>query len=69
MTENRTEQNATAAHQGTRASAGSVAAEYWDAEHHCCIYCGAGNDAHHSYTCPTEMHPDKRNPNNNLRDA
>jgi hypothetical protein len=28
-----------------------------------CIHCGAGNDAHHSYTCPTNMHPDKRESN------
>lgn len=28
-----------------------------------CVHCGAGNDAHHSYSCPTNMHPDKRGPN------
>ena len=25
-----------------------------------CIYCGAGDDIHHSYTCPTGLHPDRR---------
>jgi hypothetical protein len=25
-----------------------------------CIHCGAGNSAHHSYTCPTGLHPDRR---------
>ena len=27
-----------------------------------CTYCGAGNAAHHSYTCPTNLHPDRREP-------
>jgi len=34
-------------------------AEYWGSDGRC-VHCGAGNDAHHSYTCPTNMHPDKR---------
>jgi len=24
-----------------------------------CPHCGAGDDNHHSYTCPTNLHPDK----------
>ena len=24
-----------------------------------CEYCGAGDDAHHSYTCPTGLHADR----------
>jgi len=23
-----------------------------------CIHCGAGDDIHHSFTCPTGLHPD-----------
>jgi hypothetical protein len=25
-----------------------------------CIYCGAGDDNHHSFECPTGLHPDVR---------
>lgn len=25
-----------------------------------CKYCGAGDSVHHSYTCPTGLHPDRR---------
>jgi len=25
-----------------------------------CPHCGAGDDNHHSYTCPTGLHPDRR---------
>jgi len=25
-----------------------------------CEYCGAGDDIHHSFSCPTNLHPDKR---------
>lgn len=25
-----------------------------------CEHCGAGDDAHHSFTCPTGLHPDRR---------
>jgi hypothetical protein len=38
------------------------APSYWGPNGRC-IHCGAGNDAHHSYTCPTNMHSDKREPN------
>ena len=34
------------------------ASSYWWPDGRC-IHCGAGNDAHHSYTCPTNMTPDK----------
>ena len=36
----------------------SCSASYWGADGRC-IHCGAGNDAHHSYTCPTNKHPDR----------
>ena len=25
-----------------------------------CIHCGAGDSAHHSFSCPTGLHPDRR---------
>lgn len=25
-----------------------------------CKHCGAGDEIHHSYSCPTNLHPDKR---------
>ena len=25
-----------------------------------CRFCGAGNDSNHSFTCPTGLHPDRR---------
>jgi hypothetical protein len=31
---------------------------YWGEDGRC-IHCGAGNDANHSFSCPTNMHPDK----------
>lgn len=31
----------------------------WGCERRC-KHCGAGDDEHHSYSCPTNMHPDKR---------
>ena len=30
----------------------------WDVDDRC-KYCGAGDDNHHSFSCPTERHPDK----------
>jgi len=41
---------------------------YWGADGRC-IHCGAGNDAHHSYTCPTNLHPDRRDQNADLEPA
>ena len=31
---------------------------YWDEDGRC-KFCGAGDDAHHSYTCETGLHPDR----------
>lgn len=31
----------------------------WGCEQRC-IHCGAGDDDSHSFSCPTNMHPDKR---------
>ena len=51
-----------------------LATDYWKATPNdpwgCerrCIHCGAGDDANHSYTCPTNMHPDKQAANVELR--
>jgi len=44
------------------AALGPDAVHYWGADGRC-IHCGAGNDAHHSYTCPTNLHPDRRDQN------
>lgn len=27
-----------------------------------CIHCGAGDDIHHSFSCPTGLHPDSPDP-------
>ena len=35
---------------------------YWGPDGRC-VHCGAGNDAHHSYACPTNLHPDRRDAN------
>jgi hypothetical protein len=32
---------------------------YWGEDGRC-IFCGAGDDSHHSFTCETGFHPDKR---------
>jgi hypothetical protein len=45
--------------EGGEVKALSITKPYWGPNGRC-IYCGAGNDAHHSYACPTDMHPDKR---------
>ena len=45
--------------RGTPSPQVAGSASYWGPDGHC-IHCGAGNDAHHSYTCQTRLHPDKR---------
>lgn len=37
----------------------ATANDPWGCEKRC-IYCGAGDDAHHSFSCETQLHPDKR---------
>jgi hypothetical protein len=50
------------------APAACSAPSYWGPDGRC-VHCGAGNDAHHSYTCPTNMHPDKREPNDEAQNS
>jgi len=46
---------------GTPSAQVAGSASHWGPDGRC-VHCGAGNDAHHSYTCPTNLHPDKRDP-------
>ena len=42
-----------------------VGNDIWDADGRC-KYCGAGDNYHHSWSCPTDLHVDKVDKDNGL---